>query len=479
MSEVEGWARSWLLAQRASGKVGYEIKKLNNTHYVYHSTTIWLKDEKKRKKVSKYLGKLDPELGLLEGVKRTALEAVRITSVKERGNAQLLDVLFQDILPTLEGAFPRHWREIYALALLRALNVTPMYLAESRWEKILDVRDVRPRLDPKSLSLMLDEVGLDRTAQTELFGQLAMKGEQLIYDLSCFFSRSEELNLAEKGRNHEHIHVPQVNVALLCDAASGLPVMIRALPGSIRDVATIYACLEELDLKDKILILDRGFFGENVVQLLVEKGLSFVMPARRNSELYEHVELGEGEFLYHDRLIHFGKSAHANRFLYRFEDTEMRVQEEKNLAKLVFAKKLTKAEKDERMCQVGHILIESDLDRTPEDIYLLYKRRDRVEKLFETWKSTLQADRTWLRSDASVFGHIFISFVSLYLLARLELALRSAGMLQKMSARQVLEEYSKAYVVQSEGIELNFEVPKKVRDLDKRLGFNLFPILRK
>ena len=86
----------------------------------------------------------------------------------------------------------------------------------------------------------------------------------------------------------------------------------------------------------------------------------------------------------------------------------MRVQEEKNLAKLVFTKKLTKAEKDERMCQVGHILIESDLDRVPEEIYLLYKRRDRVEKLFETWKSTLQADRTWLRSDASVFGHVFI-----------------------------------------------------------------------
>ncbi len=67
LAEVEEWARSWLLAQRASGKVGYEVKKLNNTHYVYHSTTVWLKKEKKRKKVSRYLGKLDPELGLVGG----------------------------------------------------------------------------------------------------------------------------------------------------------------------------------------------------------------------------------------------------------------------------------------------------------------------------------------------------------------------------------------------------------------------------
>ena len=478
MAKVEEWARSWLLAQRASGKVGYEVKKLNNTHYVYHSTTVWLKDEKKRKKVSRYLGKLDPELGLVEGEKRIAVEAVRITSVNERGNALLLDALFQDVLPTLQSAFPAHWREVYALAVLRALNVTPMYLAGSRWEKILDVRDARPRLDPKTLSNILEEVGSDRAAQNELFSTLAMKGEQLIYDLSCFFSRSEELNLAEKEQNHEHIHVPQVNVALMCDAGSGLPVMIRALPGSVRDVATIYASLEELGLKGKVLILDRGFFGENIVQYLMGKGLSFVMPARRNSELYDHVTVGDEEFLYHDRLIHFGMSRHDGRFLYRFEDTEMRVQEEKNLAKLVFAGKMTKREKDERMCQVGHILIESDLDRPPKDIYLLYKRRDRVEKLFDTWKTTLQADRTWLRDDASVFGHVFVSFLSLYLLAKLEQALRSAGLLQKMSARQALEEYSKAYCVRSDRTEVIYEVPKKVRDLDKKLGFKLFPNLR-
>jgi transposase len=472
---MEKWASDWLAARRAAGEKGLEIKVIGEGHYVYHSTTIWLKNEKRRKKVSTYLGRLDPELGLVEGKK--SVEPVRITSVKERGNALLLDVLFQDVLPTLESAFPLHWREIYALAVLRALNVTPMYLAESRWEKILDVRGLRPRLDPRTLSNTLEEIGSDRSAQNELFSKLAMKGEQLIYDLSCFFSRSEELNLAEKGRNHEHIHVPQVNVALMCDAGSGLPVMIRALPGSLRDVATIYASLEELGVKDKILILNRGFFGENVVQYLMKKGLSFVMPARRNSELYDHVSIGRDEFLYHDRLIHHGKSQYNDRFLYRFEDMEMRVQEEKNLAKLVFAGKMTREEKDERMCQVGHILIESDLDSPPEEIYLLYKRRDRVEKLFDTWKTTLQADRTWLRDDASVFGHIFVSFLSLYLLAKLEQALRDAGLLHKMSARQVLEEYSKAYCVKSNATELIYEVPKKVRDLDKKLKFKLFPNL--
>lgn len=45
--------------------------------------------------------------------------------------------------------------------------------------------------------------------------------------------------------------------------------------------------------------------------------------------------MGEDEFLYHDRLIHFGKARDGERWLYRYEDTQMRVDEERNLAKMV------------------------------------------------------------------------------------------------------------------------------------------------
>jgi len=473
---MEGWARDWLLARRARGEKGLEVKKLNNSFYVYRSTTIWIKEEKRRKKVSTYLGRLDPEQGLVEGEKHVA--RVRITSIKEQGNALLLDRLFEDIRPTLEDGFPSYWREMYALAVLRAIAPTPLSWAEGRWEKLEDVRSLRPDLDPRRLSEMLQAVGLDRAGQAELFRQLAVNGEELVYDLSCFFSRSDEVNLAEKGQNKDHMHLPQVNLALLCSPEQGLPTMIRALPGSVRDVATIYASMKEVGIEGKVLILDRGFFGEEVLRFLEHRSLSYVLPARRNSKLYEQVLVGEEEFLYHDRLIHFGKAYDGHRWLYRFEDTQMRVDEERNLAKMVKQGAMSKAEKAGKMDRVGHILIVSDLDRGPEAVFQLYKRRDKVEKQFETWKGTLHADRTWLRNDASIFGHVFVSFLSLYLLARLEQALRQAGLLSKYSARHVLDEYSKAYLVRSGQTILEFEVPKGVRELDRRLGFDLFPKLQ-
>jgi len=68
------------------------------------------------------------------------------------------------------------------------------------------------------------------------------------------------ISQAEKGYNKDHLHVPQINLALLCSADTGLPAMIRSILGSVRDIATLYNSIKEIDAKGKTLILDRGFF---------------------------------------------------------------------------------------------------------------------------------------------------------------------------------------------------------------------------
>jgi len=127
------------------------------------------------------------------------------------------------------------------------------------------------------------------------------------------------------------------------------------------------------------------------------------------------------------------------------------------------------------MRRAGWFLMVSSLDREPEEIYLIYKRRDKVEKQFERWKNDLEADAMHLQETASVFGHFFISFLSLYMLAKLENAIRDASMLKHWSTRQVIEEYSKAYLLKGSGGPVRYEIPKNVRDLDKELGFKLLP----
>ena len=109
---------------------------------------------------------------------------------------------------------------------------------------------------------MLTAVGGDRAGQQAVFQYLSSQARQLVYDLSFVFSHSETVNLAEFGYNAENVWLPQVNIALFSAMDTGLPVMIRALPGSIRDVATLIRSIQEINTSRITLVLDRGFVSD-------------------------------------------------------------------------------------------------------------------------------------------------------------------------------------------------------------------------
>ena len=111
-----------------------------------------------------------------------------------------------------------------------------------------------------------------------------------------------------------------------------------------------------------------------------------------------------------------------------------------------------------------------------QQAYELYKRRESVEKRFDTYKSTLSADRLYLQDNESVFGHVFIAFLSLYAYWRLELLLKKAELNKKMTPVDLLFEFSKVYHIDFGENGRVLEVPKKVREIEAKLGLTLFPM---
>ncbi|MCX6664073.1 MAG: transposase [Euryarchaeota archaeon] len=375
----------------------------------------------------------------------------------------------------MKKGFEGYWQDVYALALVRTQGYVPLKRARTSWEKLYDVHGVSPNLEPKNLSSVLKKVGMNRRGQNMVFDHLSINGDELVYDLSSFFTQSDEIPIAEKGYNADRVQLKQINLALLCSVDSGLPTMIRVLPGSIRDIASLYASIEEIGVKGKILILDRGFFSEDVIDFLSGKKVFYILPTRRNSKLYDvRIHLNKHLF-YHDRLIKCGKRKHNNYFLYLFEDTQLRLEEEKNLYKMFDEKKIDGGSLKENMTVSGDILIVSNMDVDASEIFMLYKKRDGVENLFDVYKTTLNADRTYLRDDASIFGHVFVSFLSLFGYCTIHQLIKKAGLDSKFSPIDLLEEYSKVYRVDCGDKVLLSEVPKKVYNLDKKLETNIFP----
>jgi transposase len=205
------------------------------------------------------------------------------------------------------------------------------------------------------------------------------------------------ISQAEKGYNKDKIQVPQINLALLCNADNGLPTMIRSLPGSVRDIKTLYNSLSEIDIVNKILILDRGFFSEDVLQFLDGKNISYIIPTRRNSNYYKTRIHLNGHLYYRERLIRCGRRKHGNKFLYMFEDQRLMAEENSTLYQKLDEEKITKQELRESMKRSGRILFVSNLDLPEKEVFELYKKREQVEKLFDSYKTALSADRLYLQ----------------------------------------------------------------------------------
>jgi hypothetical protein len=470
---MDEWAKEWLIEQRRQGKKGIEVKEIGKNYYVYHSTTYWDKQLKKRRKISKYIGKLDRVKGLINGVKRT-ITATNLRGIKEFGNAMLFDRLLGDMRSCLEDAFEYEWEVIYALAITRVLGYTPLKRVHSAWDKLYNVQEINPNMDAKNLSRVLKVVGSDSRAQDLVFKALSQKNQDLIYDLSAILTRSS-LNFAEYGYNKDKIHIPQVNIVLFCSLETGLPTMIRTLPGSVRDVKSLYNSIIEVKKENGTVILDRGFFSEDAIKFLIEKRMNFILPARRNSHLYDtRIHLNDHLF-YNKRLIRCGKRKVNDVILYLFEDQYLMLEENTTLYNKLDEGKLDNSELHEAQKRAGKILIVSNLDIDEKEVFMQYKSRDRIEKLFDTYKNVLQADTLYLQDNESVFGHVFISFLSLYAYTKIEIALKKANLLDKQSPKDVLLDLSKVYFVELNDCNIISEVPKKLELIEQRLGLELFP----
>ena len=473
MGSIEEWARKWLEDQRHEGKTCLEIKMRGSKYYVYHSTNRYDKEIKKGRKVSKYLGKLDKERGFIPRGQNKHVAGPR--NITEYGNSMLLHEMLKDIKPLLKESFPDHWEEICALAMVGVSGNVPLKRVKDAWEKLYNADDINPSLNPKNLSNVLRDVGVNRAGQNVVFKELTDMSDQLVYDLSSVFSRSMSISQAEKGHNKDKIQLPQINLALLCSADTGLPTMIRSLPGSVKDIKTLYHSINELDIGGKILVLDRGFFSEGTIKFLGGKENSYVLPAKRNSRYYDtRIHLNE-YFSYHGRLIRCGKRKCNDFYLYLLEDQDLRLEEQKTLYRKLDERKIDRKKFDEGMKKAGKILIVSDMDVEKQKIYLLYKKREVVEKMFDTYKTVLNADKLYLQDDESVFGHVFIAFLSLYIHCKLEQLLKKAELNHKFTPIDLLFKYSKVYHLEMRGRGMITEVPKKVRDLDEALGLYMFP----
>lgn len=472
---MEDWVKEWLSKQRAAGETCLEIKVIQNKPYVYHSTSRYDPVEKKAKKVSKYLGRLDIKLGLIRKEDRIPGKKCHVRSVFEYGNAAVIHDELKELEEVLKEAFPENFAEIIAIVATRMAGYVPLRRVGALWEKLFNLWGIKPDCEPKNLSQVLHQIGQNRTSQQKIYSYLATMSEQLIYDLSFIESHSTNITFNENAYVSDGVYHHHHHIALFCSRDTGLPVMIRSIPGSINDVKTLQLSLKEIDMDGKILLLDRGFISENNYEDLLSREIQFIMPLKRDSIHYKTRIHLNGNFMFQSRLIHCGKRKIGDYTLYQYEDEDLALDEKKTLYVKFKKGDISRNELNERLKKAGIVLFLTTVDIPEQDVYELYKSRDMVEKHFDTFKNELRADKVYLRTNEALFGHIFTSFLCLFVYQKIVNRLKSAKLLAHHSPHDILTKFSAVYKYRITERDEMTEVPKKVRALAEKLNYRIFP----
>jgi len=498
-------------------------KKINGLEYLYEITPYYDKEKKQIRQKSKYLGKningVPVKVRSKGQIPKKVLSHGEFIPLKKIAEGLMLDKILSGVLPGKE-VWP-----ILTLAMNYATHPRALTHIQSWYEGTVMSED-HPNLplSSQSLSRMLSSIGegtVNLEFSRKLIQQVSTAGT-LVYDITSFSSYSQSISLLEYGYNRDGLDLPQINLSLVVDKDLGIPVMYDLYPGSIADVSTLKNTVKKmkaLGVRNSTLIMDRGFFSTDNIEEMISAGLSFIIPPTGNLKnvkeaisaihksiddpehlkLYEKeplfvmpVEIAVGEnklngYAYYDQKR---EQQERNTFYKRLYDL-MEVLKSKNLkpwmnpgevfratakrdAKFIewkaidgrFQVSLRKNAVSQAINKMGKFILLCRGTFSWIECLALYRSKDIVEKGFDVLKNDIDLMPANLRTNSSLRGYLFISFLALILRMKITRMMIDAGLNKKYSVDGLFTELEKIKImILPDGEKITTEITKKQREI--------------
>lgn len=187
------------------------------------------------------------------------------------------------LVDALHSAFGDDARQLLCAAIHQVCEGAPLCLLEGWLENVSGVEC--DGISPSAIGSLAGILGSPEAleARRRFFSEWIRAcgmPKVLVHDTTSISTYSNMLEDAEWGYNRDNESLPQVNLALVMDRGSRVPIWYRSLPGSIPDVASLQvtaAQLMELGLHDFVFTLDRGYFSNANLAALISEGIGFII----------------------------------------------------------------------------------------------------------------------------------------------------------------------------------------------------------
>ena len=294
---------------------------------------------------------------------------------------------------------------------------------------------------------------------------------------------AEGVTLCEMGNAKDDETKPVIGLTYAFNHTNSRPLAYDVYKGSIVDMSHIREFLKKLDdfgLYKVSLILDRGYFSKNNIDVIMKECKGFIMMTKDNSKVIKE-KTEEARAIINDVRYYLpeyevygltlkGKLFKQDldgeeRYFHIYFDEERKVKQKKNLFSEI--KELLKQEAkwmnkkydkekhnkktlkyildeenniknieideeyvNEIINDYGYFCIVSSMELTPSDAIRIYRNRDEIEKVYKILKTHLEMDKIRVHSNASVRGKFFIAFIA---------SIIRNELLQKIKTQRILD----------------------------------------
>ena len=500
----------------------YRIKKIHGKEYKYEITPYYDKENKKIRQKSRYIGPVSD--GKL--VEKT------VTTYSYGDLLPVMKVLKDINLPgMLRNIVGEHATIVLILAINRVIRPEAMNNVES-WYDDSYLKVIYPaNMNSSNLSKVMESVGNMNPNHGFLKEILKYTGDSgaLYYDLTSFSSHSRNIDFLEYGYSRSDPDFPQVNISLIEDRKTGLPVFYHIYPGSVVDVTTVKNTVEILKsagIKNVTLIMDRGMFSTENIEYLISEHIDFMMPAtyslksvkktvlqvRRKIERGSNMIHLSGDIIFaekHKLTVGSGDintwvdydperdkrersafyvSLHGKienlrkRELREYEKPAYVVEEimggylnfirwKYDWNSNAFTVRIKENAVSQRVNRCGITIIAFTGEYDSADLLMQYRKRDSVEKLFLSSKSYLCAEPLRVHSLETLRGILFVNIVALAIRSAILTEMKKTDLASRYSIEKILLELHKVRKVKLQnGKEIMTEITRKERDIIEKFS---------
>jgi len=525
----------------------YQKNKKTGITYVYNNQAYWDKEKQQSRAKRTLIGKLDTNTGEIvptrsyrkdseqEQIIPKKLGPVAITRIRRDfyGASHLLEQVGEitGVAADLKACFPDRYRMILSIAYYLILEENNSLSRFSHWQR-LHVHPYGEDIPSQRSSELFQSISEEeRMMFFKKQGRRRIEKEYWAFDITSISSYSETLSQVKKGKNKEYDRLPQINLALLFGEQLGLPFYYRKLPGNITDVKTVKQLMAEFDVmgyKKVRVLLDRGFYSRENINLLfknhqkfiigVKLNLNYVKKAleeeRDNLQLWSNLQPQFGvyglcrtiQWDYEQERPNKGDVLSSKRraYLHLFYNPEKAAKDQAEMNDYLtilhndlanntheeyrmkdYDKYFTVTSTPKRGMKItpneeamreaarnyGYFALLSNEVNDPFEALSLYRSKDIVEKGFGNLKDRLNFRRMQVSSELSLNGKLFVEFVALIYLSYIKKKMQDTGLFENWTLQDLLDELDTIERFESlEHGRLIGEVTEKQKDIYVKLG---------